>query len=187
MTAPKKEISLLPNEEDVNSLPSRILKWVSTVGRFVIVFTELIVISAFISRFWLDRKNSDLSEVIRQQKAILESTQEFEKEYNVLYQKLKYIKNFYSNQPQYEPDIQSIVESTPPEIIYNRLTLDRSESTGSISATLSLIAYKESAIVDFITNLTLNPRVQSVDIKNIEKKPKENNYSINLLLNFKKT
>ena len=77
----KKEISLLPAEENLNTFSARFLKWVTSVGRVVIVFVELIVIGAFLSRFWLDRKNSDLSETLRQQKAILASTQEFEKDY----------------------------------------------------------------------------------------------------------
>jgi methyl coenzyme M reductase subunit C-like uncharacterized protein (methanogenesis marker protein 7) len=74
----KKEISLLPDEENLNTLSARVLRYLTTIGRVIIILTELAVISAFLSRFWLDRKNADLSETIRQQKAILESTQEFE-------------------------------------------------------------------------------------------------------------
>lgn len=183
MTA-QKGISLLPNEEDVTSLPSRIIRWLTSIGRFVIVFTELIVIGAFISRFWLDRKNSDLSEIIRQQKAILESTQDFEKEYSFLQQRLKFIKDFYKNQPQYTSKVNSLVESTPGDIAFNNLTIKHSES-GTILAMISLTAYKEDSIVDFITNLILNPQIQSVDVKTIEKKQKETGYSVNISLNFK--
>jgi len=75
--ANKKELSLLPDSSNPNSFSARFIKWVTTIGRWVMTLTELIVISAFISRFWLDRKNSDLSDLIRQKQAILESTQEF--------------------------------------------------------------------------------------------------------------
>jgi hypothetical protein len=44
----KKEISLLPDEENADSLSARIVRWITTVGRYVIVFTELIVIGAFV-------------------------------------------------------------------------------------------------------------------------------------------
>jgi len=50
----KKEISLLPDEENLDSFSARAFRWLTTVGRYVIVFTELIVICAFLSRFWLD-------------------------------------------------------------------------------------------------------------------------------------
>ncbi|MBU4397602.1 hypothetical protein KKC08_05560 [Patescibacteria group bacterium] len=80
----KREISLLPKDQDNNSSTAKLIRWITTVGRVVIIFTELIVIAAFVSRFWLDRKNSDLSESIRQQKAILESTALFEVDYSTL-------------------------------------------------------------------------------------------------------
>ncbi|MBU1129800.1 hypothetical protein KKE45_00570, partial [Patescibacteria group bacterium] len=88
----KKEISFLPKHQDNHSFIAKLVRWVTTVGRSVIIFTELIVIAAFVSRFWLDRKNSDLSESIRQQKAILESTAPFEKDFLILQNRLKAIK-----------------------------------------------------------------------------------------------
>lgn len=181
----KKEISLLPDEENPNSPASRLLQWITTAGRFVIVFTELIVISAFISRFWLDRKNSDYSDILRQQKAILESTQAFEKEYSLLQQRLKIIKDFYSITPEYNSKIISLTESTPREIVFNSLVIEDDPTRKSIVADIDLISYKEESIVDFITNLTVNENLETVDVKSIEKKPKENQYSVKLFLVFK--
>ena len=181
--ATPKEISLLPQEEDLNSSAARFLRWATTVGRYVIIFTELIVISAFISRFWLDRKNADLSEVIRQQKAILATTQTFEKDFSLLKLRLDKIRLFYAQQPEYDQNLSSLAKSTPPQIIYNNLVIDR-DKDNLISATASLSSSSETAIVDFITNLILNPDIQKVDVKNIEKKLKSDTYSINLFLIF---
>ena len=183
MTAPK-DISLLPKEEDLTSTSARILRWATTVGRYVIVFTELIVILAFISRFWLDRQNADLSELIRQQKAILESTQGFEKDFSLLRQRLNRIKVFYAGQPEYDQNIISLVKSTPPQIIYNNLTLTRNQDN-QVTINASLSSLNEQAIVEFITNLILNPVIQKVDVANIEKKLKSNTYSISLFLVLK--
>lgn len=180
----KKEVSLLPDSENPNSLGSRLLLWLTTIGRFIIVFTELIVICAFISRFWLDRKNSDLSEILRQQKAILESTQDFEKEYSLLQQKLKFIKSFYRGRPDYSAKIVSLTESTPPDIYFNSLTFDLDEKS-NVTANLSAVALNPQTIYHFISNLVSNPDIATVDIKNIEKKAKENKYLININLIFK--
>ena len=181
----KKEISLLPDEENPSSPSARLLRWVTTVGRFVIVFTELIVISAFLSRFWLDRKNSDYGDVLRQQKAILESTQPFEKEYFLLQQRLKVIKDFYSKTPEYSNKITSLVESTPQDIVFNSLSVENDTTLKSIVANIDLISFNEEAIIDFITNLTVNENIQTVDVKSIEKRTKENQYSVRLFLVFK--
>jgi len=85
---PKKEISLLPSEENLNSPLAKITKWATSTGRVVIIFVELIVILAFLSRFSLDRRNADLSETLRQQKAILASTKDFENDYLSLQKRL---------------------------------------------------------------------------------------------------
>lgn len=180
----KKGPSLLPEEENPNSLSFRALKWTITIGRCVIIITELVVICAFVSRFWLDRRNSDLSEVIRQQEAILTSTKSFETEYKSLQQKLETIKNFYSNQPQFSNKITSLIDSTPPDLVYDRLAISKESTSQKITATVSLTALKESSIIDFISNLVLNPDIEMVDLSKIEKKAKENNYSIDLLVVF---
>lgn len=183
--AGKKDLSLLPEAENPNSFISRLFYWLTTVGRWVIVLTELIVVSAFISRFWLDRKNSDLSEVLRQQETILESTQDFEKEFVTFQQKLKTIKEFYADQPDYVTKITSLVNGTPSDIVYNNLSIKKDEESGDISANASLIAYREESIINFISNLMLNPAIKNVDINQIEKKDKENSYSISISVIFK--
>jgi hypothetical protein len=180
----KKEASLLPESENSNSFNFRFIKWVTTVGRVVIVFTELLVVSAFVSRFWLDRQNSDLSEVIRQQEAILKTTKDFENQFSFLQQKLKIIKDFYGNEPDYNTKISSLISSTPENIIYDNLSVAKDEKTNKTTASLSLTAYREESIVDFITNLMLNPDIQTVNINNIEKKDQENQYLISISLIF---
>ncbi|MDP4010175.1 MAG: hypothetical protein Q8P53_04320 [Candidatus Shapirobacteria bacterium] len=182
---PKKEISLLPEGENPDSLSYRAIHWLTTVGRVVIVLTEFIVIVAFLSRFYLDRKNSDLSEVARQQKAILESTKDFEKEFMFTQNKLNTIQKFYSQTPNYSQYIKSLVESTPLDVVYDSISLQRDETTSEITSNASLFAYSEESIVGFMTNLTLNPTIKTVDIKTIEKKAKENKYLITIFISFK--
>ncbi len=185
--AVKKEVSLLPNSENPNSLSSRIIKWSTTSGRVIIIFTELIVVCAFISRFWLDRKNSDLSETLRQKTAILQSTQDFESQFKQLQQKLSSIKLFYSNQPKYDQQLTSLIKSTPEEIYYKDITLTQDEKTLQTIVNSNLVSYREDIIVNFITNLMVNPDIQQVDIKRIEKKPKENQYDVLVSLIFNPT
>lgn len=182
--AVKKEVSLLPNSENPNSFSSRLIKWSTTTGRVVIIFTELIVVCAFISRFWLDRKNSDLSEILRQKTAILQSTQTFEAEFKQLQQKLSSIKVSYASQPKYDQQLASLIKSTPEEIYYKDISLSQDEKTLQTVVVSDLIAYREDIIVNFITNLMVNPDIKQVDIKRIEKKPKENQYDVLVSLVF---
>ncbi|MFA7301403.1 MAG: PilN domain-containing protein [Candidatus Shapirobacteria bacterium] len=175
----KKEISLLPNELDNNSIAARAIRYLTTIGRYIIVFTELIVISAFISRFWLDRQNSDLSEVLRQQKAILESTADFEKEYVSLQSRLKYIDTQYKNQPNYIQNIQSLVSSIPLDVFFQNFTISRNK------AQVSMYSYQEDSLVNLIVNLSLNPNIKTVNIQKIEKKSKDSKFFVDISLEFK--
>ena len=176
-------MSLLPDSENSNSLTSRVLKYVTSVGRMIIIFTELIVITAFLSRFWLDRKNSDLSEVIRQQKAILESTRDFETEYSLLQQRLKFIKDNNTKTASLGPSLINLAESAPPEIVFDSIAV--AEYSLPLKARINVNTYNEDSIVTFATNLLLNPNIQSVDIGSIEKKPKDGKYTISLNIIFK--
>lgn len=180
----KKEISLLPEEENTNSVKARAIRWLATFCRFSLVFTELIVIGAFLARlFWLDRKNNDLKEIIRQQTAILESVSEFEEEYGALQNRFKIIRQVYADKPQYDQQIQQLVQITPPDIIYDSIRLNSSEKDGDVYD-LSLATANEDAIVEYVANLVLHPDITRVNLQTIEKKPKDTKYIINLSLNF---
>ena len=63
---PKKDINLLPREEFEQKTVGRFLIWALTVGRWIVIVTELIVITAFLSRFKLDRDLANLYEKIRE-------------------------------------------------------------------------------------------------------------------------
>ena len=61
MAAKQKEISLLPEEKTgLQSTLEKAFDWLVNTGRWIIVFTELIVILAFLSRFWLDQRLADI-------------------------------------------------------------------------------------------------------------------------------
>lgn len=183
--ANKKELSLLPDSSNPSSFSARFIKWVTTIGRWVMTLTELIVISAFISRFWLDRKNSDLSDLIRQKQAILESTQDFESDFLSLQKRLSFIKSFYNQNYQYGSKISSLISSTPPDLIYQSLVISSDATSKKISADATVTASSETSVIKFISNIRSNSDVETVTIDQIEKKSEENNYSISFRATFK--
>src|SRR3990167_1085348 len=83
MAAPKEKalINLLPQEEFESSTFGRVLKWLLSSFRIMVIITELVVMTAFLSRFWLDAKTTDLNDSIKQKQAVIESQNNFEKEF----------------------------------------------------------------------------------------------------------
>lgn len=78
------EVNLIPGDELENRPGGRFLKWALTWGKRIIVITELIVILAFLSRFWLDTEVANNSEKIDQKKAIVQSQFDFEAKFRRL-------------------------------------------------------------------------------------------------------
>jgi len=182
--AAKKQVSLLPSQSNPQSPLNVAMDWLTNVGRVVIIFVELIVVSAFLSRFWLDRTNADLSEMLRQQNAILDSTKEFRLEFNTLKNRLKAIESL-NKHKNITGAINSLIKSTPPTIFYNNLNIDT--TSDQLDTNLSIVAYDNLTMVDFITNLILNPDIDNVTVTKVEKEAKSSYYSLSLSINFKKS
>ena len=85
----QKQINLLPQDEFEKSPVGRILHWAVTTFRTIVIITELIVIIAFLSRFWLDAKNADLNDIIGQNQTVIASYEDFETEFRGVQQRTK--------------------------------------------------------------------------------------------------
>ena len=178
----KRDISLLPREDLKGSPLGRIINWILSVGRYVVVFTELIVIGAFLSRFWLDRKNSDLSEEIRQEKAILESAAEFETEFRLFQARLKAIAKSLDEEEDILFYLDSIIESMPQDLVlvdYGFSGDNRRE------VSISFLVVSEATLAEFVDNLFEKKEVSAVKIGTIEKEQGSPGMRIQFLITFK--
>ena len=88
-----KRINLLPQEEFEASVLGRILRWAMGTFRIIVIITEMIVMGAFLSRFWLDAQNSDLNDQIKISSAQISSQASFEKKFRDVQTKLKIYKD----------------------------------------------------------------------------------------------
>lgn len=78
------EVNLLPGEDFEGKPGGQFLQWALTWGKRIVVTTELIVILAFLSRFWLDTQVANLADSIDQEKLIVQSASDFEKNFRAL-------------------------------------------------------------------------------------------------------
>jgi len=83
MSAREKEnkINLLPQKGFEKSTAGRVLTWILSTFRIIVIVTEIIVMVAFLSRFWLDAKNTDLRDEIEQKQAVLSATSSFDRDF----------------------------------------------------------------------------------------------------------
>ncbi len=83
-----KAINLLPQEEFDASTTGRILKWATNTFRIIVIVTEMVVMAAFLSRFWLDAQNSTLNNAIRVKSAQISAQANLEKQFRGVQTKL---------------------------------------------------------------------------------------------------
>jgi len=161
MAARKTAIEFLPQEDWEKGTLGKILKWTLTVGRHIVIFTELVVILAFLSRFKLDRDLTDLGEKIRQQQAIITSWSNFEKEFRFLNKRIQTIEEFRKSQIESGEILEELASLLPLDIVVS----DFSVSGGQLS--LSASALSEGGLSSFLRNLKNSKKFKNITLTQI--------------------
>lgn len=127
----KEEINLLPEKGFQSSTTGRVLAWILSTFRVIVIVTEMIVMVAFLSRFWLDAQNSDLNEKIDQKQAVLAASQNFEKQFKNTQNRLKIFSDISTSQSDSGKILKNIIESLPEDVILTNVTLKQNKITVS--------------------------------------------------------
>lgn len=93
-----KKINLIPQDEFQNSNIGRVITWAVSSFRVMVIITELVVMSAFLSRFWLDARSSDLSDKIKILSSQIAAYNEIEKEFRSVLARISIAKTLFSEQ-----------------------------------------------------------------------------------------
>lgn len=155
---PTSGINLLPQEEFAASTLGRILAWLLSTFRIIVIMTEVIVMGAFLSRFWLDAKANDLNEIIRKDQSILATTTDFEKEFVSLQKKLETFSKTSTLSTSASMYLTKISNNLPLDVYINsfQLTNENIQIKGSSAS--------ESAIAQFVVNLKNDTNFSNVTL-----------------------
>ncbi|EKE13094.1 MAG: hypothetical protein ACD_13C00093G0008 [uncultured bacterium] len=127
-----KSINLLPQEEFNASTAGRILKWTTGTFRIIVIVTEMVVMAAFLSRFWLDAQNSSLNNSIKVKSAQISAQADLEKQFRGVQTKLNvFDKTGQSN--QMSSLVEKVTSKVPETVVLSRISLfkDSIEVRGS--------------------------------------------------------
>ncbi len=167
-------INLLPQDPFFDSYLGRTLQWSMGAGRYIVIFTELIVILSFAARFTLDRQVTDYNEKLHGQIQQLEGMATDEAAFRLAQAQLGQIR---ANQ-----DVSNILDVfsalnavVPSEVVIDQLSISQS------SLSLTGTAITQPAFITFINNLQLTPQFNSINIGKIESTGKsETGFSFSL-------
>ncbi len=159
-------INLLPQDPFFDTFLGKALKWALSVGRYIIIFTELVVIGSFATRFSLDRQVTDLNDEIHQKQSVIES-------YGVLEDNMRIAQAKIENYQQIDQQkniidiFPKLSEITPRDVKLTELTIKPT------SVSLAGTADSQNSLNLLINNIQLSPSFFNVTVDRIESSPEE--------------
>lgn len=154
-------VNLVPQDPFFETVLGRFLKWALSVGRYIVIFTEMIVILSFASRFTLDRMVTDLNSAIHQKERVISSYGDLEKNFRFVQKQIGDYQQF--KQESNLVDIFPILNNSVPANVVFETLLIRPSSINFTGSALS-----QNALNVLVNNLQLSPYFTEVSINKIE-------------------
>ncbi len=166
MSAQKKQINInLVEQPDENSnLSSQFLSWAFSYGRYIIIVTQIIVLSVFFLRFKFDREHADLKESVSQKQAILESVKDLENEIKGLQVKLSDIRKIVTSQEIPVNILRFLQDNSPTDTSYSNINYSNNQLTFT-ATTNSLKSFST-----LLKNIQSEDKFSEVNLEDIQRK-----------------
>jgi Tfp pilus assembly protein PilN len=155
------QINLIPRSEFESSFLGRVLTWLLTTFRYIVIITEMVVMVAFFSRIWLDAKNADLADELRQKEAVLAATKDFEDDFVASQQKIAILKEAIAKGGATTQALDEIVALTPSDVVL----ISYSDTEDGIILRAS--SPTEQAIAQHLVNLESSDLFTAVNLSQI--------------------
>lgn len=155
------KINLVPKDPFYDTVLGKTLNWAVTIGRYVVMLTELIVILSFAARFSLDRQLTNLNESIDQKLNVILSFGDLESNVRAVQTKVDQYQELEQQQNLVDvfPSLSAIIPSgvTLSELIIR-----------PTSVTIGGYALSQGALNLLINNIQLSGDFYNVVVDRIE-------------------
>lgn len=158
--SPRVNINLIGKDKGLGA--QDIFKWIETVGKVIIIVTELIALAALSYRFYIDRKIIDLHDQIKREQLFVKSFEKKEEIFRSIQTRLENIKK--------TEEITNTKLAIMDEI--SRITSEGQFSSTNLTVDLNSIsidglAFSVFPINNFVETLKRNISVTSISIDDI--------------------
>ena len=172
-------INLLKNTQ--NGFSAEFVNWALTVGRLLVIITEVIALAAFLYRFSLDGHIIDLRSQIKQKQVIIASQKDNEVKYRDFQDRLYLASNFSLLSKERVKTLKDILGLTPQNMKLKNLSLTK--DILNITANAQGI----SSLTIFVNSLKKYPNIDTLSLDSIENKPSTNLTVVNISGTLKKS
>jgi hypothetical protein len=160
----KKSASINLIKTDKKDTINHVVNWALTIGRALIIFVEIIALSALLYRFVLDNQLRDVHTKIKQEQAILESQKKNEEIYKNLQERLTIISSIAEKGKSEVSTFKDIISFAPLGMTFSNITM--TDNAVRIETNVSSIL----PLSYFVNSLKTYKEVEAISIDKIENK-----------------
>lgn len=143
----------------------KFMNWALTVGRLIVILTEIIALLAFVYRFSLDEKLIDLHSAIKQKQTLISLLKQDEDKYRNLQDRIVLASDLMEKNAKTNKIVLNIVGLVPQGAKIDSISFNKDKI--NINVNINSV----SSLTDFINVLKDYPDIKSVSIDNIENRP----------------
>ena len=155
---PLHSINLLPGQKLDDSTGGKVIKWLLSTFRVIVVLVQIVVIAAFAVRVFIDARLSALNKEIEEKYALVQSYQDIEETFKVKKLKLESYQSLQSEDNSYIALLDAVAREIP-----NNVQLISIEKNGSLLSIKARTA-QESAMYAFAIRLNEIESVQNAQV-----------------------
>lgn len=158
-------LDLLKPQSNPEKIWVILFRWILSSGRFILVFVELVVLVAFLTRFKLDADIASTKEAIDQQVPYIQSAAIYEDLIRQTQLGITTIKDSVKNSPNYTNILKKIADQTPQQVILENISMEK--QAGKIEIQINGQGLTNNAVGTFILGLKQESTFSNVNITNI--------------------
>jgi Tfp pilus assembly protein PilN len=175
-TAPT--INLVKNKKP--AFLDQFIRWALSIGRVVVILTELVALGAFLYRFSLDRELIDLHDKIAQEQNIVQFLKKNEDTYRSMQTRITSVKTFSNTQATMLKQFEDISNLFPQSMLVKNFVF--ASDSLHVEGTIQSIG----ELTNFLNNLKQYPGMAFVSLDKIENKTSLNVIAFSISAGFKK-
>ncbi|MDD2822659.1 MAG: PilN domain-containing protein [Candidatus Daviesbacteria bacterium] len=161
-------INLLVHHGEKEKLYSKLIKWALSSGKFIVIFVEIITISAFVYRYKLDGDLSDLQDQINNQKIpYIKSLKADELLIKNTQFQINSISKLKSEKADFISPLNNLSKIIPQSIKLTNISFDRSQTYPKTTISLTGQSPSNMELSIFIKELQKNPNFSDINLTNI--------------------
>jgi Tfp pilus assembly protein PilN len=154
-------INLLPGQRLESTTGGKVVKWLLSTFRMIVILVQVVVILGFATRVFVDARLSTLNRSIEERYALVKSYQNIEQVFKNKKLKLETFQQLQNDSNSYLSILQSVSREMPTNV-----QLVSIEKTGEVLK-IKALTNQEATMYTFATRLSSVPDIQNVQVVEI--------------------